>query len=305
MKRVRFEAGALELSALGFGTASFSRRTSRRQNLRILDAAFDAGITHFDTARLYGTGTAERVVATFLRERKSSVTIATKVGLFPPSFVGVALAWARFGDARGRRSFAVADVRASLEASLRALRTDAVDLLLLHECRPEDVTDDLVAFLEEAKRRGLARAVGTATDERSTAALLARKLTFPEVVQLPASLLDRRPLRREGRPMILHSVLAHDLARVRAHLGKDPAHERRWSSTLAIDCSRPENVAGILLQRAVAEWPTAVVLVSSRAPEHVRAAAEAVTRPLLADELFPHVDRLLSEARAAPTIVRT
>jgi aryl-alcohol dehydrogenase-like predicted oxidoreductase len=74
------------LSRLGFGTSGImgaALTTSGR--LRLLDAAWDAGIRHFDTAPLYGFGEAESLLGRFLRGRRDSITITTKFGLLPAS----------------------------------------------------------------------------------------------------------------------------------------------------------------------------------------------------------------------------
>ncbi|MGA1302946.1 MAG: aldo/keto reductase [Cyanobium sp.] len=74
------------LSRLGFGTSGImgsSMTASGR--LRLLEAAFDQGVRHFDTAPLYGMGMAEDVLATFARGKRSDITITSKFGLLPPS----------------------------------------------------------------------------------------------------------------------------------------------------------------------------------------------------------------------------
>jgi aryl-alcohol dehydrogenase-like predicted oxidoreductase len=52
--------------------------------LRLLEAAFDQGVRHFDTAPLYGMGLAEEVLSIFARGRRSDITITSKFGLLPP-----------------------------------------------------------------------------------------------------------------------------------------------------------------------------------------------------------------------------
>ena len=69
---------------LGFGCSMLMSRLNRADSLRLLNRAYDAGIRHFDTARLYGYGEAESVLGDFLKERRATVTVATKVGILPP-----------------------------------------------------------------------------------------------------------------------------------------------------------------------------------------------------------------------------
>ncbi len=70
-------------SRLGFGCGSVMGRVGRAQSLRAIASAVDAGVTHFDVARLYGYGEAEAVLGEALRGRRDRVVIASKFGLVP------------------------------------------------------------------------------------------------------------------------------------------------------------------------------------------------------------------------------
>ena len=73
-------------SRLGFGTSGImGAALTSRGRLRLLDAAFDAGIRHFDTAPLYGLGLAEEVLGRFARRCRGDITLTTKFGLEPPA----------------------------------------------------------------------------------------------------------------------------------------------------------------------------------------------------------------------------
>jgi aryl-alcohol dehydrogenase-like predicted oxidoreductase len=167
MRWVDLPGSELRLSRLGFGTAALMARLGRRESVRLLEIAHDSGITHFDTARAYGYGEAEAALGDFLATRRGAVTVATKLGMLPPprsTALRGAKAVARVGARavpalrpllrRGAQSMAKSGAfepgaaRASLETSLRELRVETVDLLLLHECRPADLeTEGLLDFL--------------------------------------------------------------------------------------------------------------------------------------------------------------
>jgi D-threo-aldose 1-dehydrogenase len=291
----------IETSRLGFGCAVLGGRLSTRTKRRLLETAFDAGITHFDVARLYGHGEAERHLGAFLRPRRDSVTVTTKVGLLPPG--GPArLRLVRAGrrllgsPTAGVRRFAVADVRSSVEASLNKLGTDHVDLLLLHDCRPDDVTEDLVELLDDCIRRGLTRATGIATGVGATAALLERERSFPSVIQIPFSVLDggRSPF----PPAIVHSVLAQDLPRMRKVLSVADARAARWSRTIGVDCSDAGSIAQFVLACALDVSANRIVLFSSQHPERVRANAEVLSRPPLTPDLRAALAAMRAELNA-------
>ena len=220
----------------GYGTAALGRSLSKRDRITLVDAAYDAGIRWFDTAPLYGAGAAEDAVGVALRG-KDDVVVATKVGIVPPGLIGVAL---RRPAASGR--FAAADIRAQLEGSLRRLRRNSVDVVLLHEV-DADAALSALDTLDELRREGKLLRTGIATGAADAAAILAAQV--PDVVQLPArEIVDPR-----GAQLVVHSALA-------GRSGTTPARD---------------------LLRAVAEaHPGAVVLVGSRNAGHIRETAAAL-----------------------------
>ena len=220
----------------GYGTAALGRSLTRRERVRLLEAAYDAGIRYFDTAPLYGAGAAEEALGRFLRGGKD-VAVATKVGIVPPGLAGLALRRPAIG---GR--FTPADIRTQLEGSLRRLRLERVDVVLLHEVDPADAAAALDT-LDLLRDEGKLVDAGIATGAAQAAAIVATRV--PDVVQLAAgAAVDAR-----GARLVLHSALA-------GKVGTTPAQE--------------------LLRAVAAAHPDAVVLVGSRNAEHVREAAAAL-----------------------------
>jgi D-threo-aldose 1-dehydrogenase len=208
MKIVRLAGTSIRTSALGFGTAQLGPRLSRGVRNRLLDVAFDEGITLFDTAPIYGFGFAESSLGAFVTKHRDRVTITTKAGL---QLRRGALLRRAIGHATMAGGyFEPRDVRSSLERSLRRLRTDYVDILVLHECQFEQVTDELLDLMEALVREGKARATGTATSPEVSAALIARNGPFPTVVQIPHASLAVLP-DHPGRAVITHSALSHGI----------------------------------------------------------------------------------------------
>lgn len=129
----------------GFGLGRLHHLFSRVQRERVVLGAMDAGFRHFDLAPAYGDGLAERELGRILGNRRADITITTKFGIpfraigeFPmPVYFGLRVAdrilKTKFGADYTRRTFTPQLVVASLEASLRRLRTDHVDYLLIHE----------------------------------------------------------------------------------------------------------------------------------------------------------------------------
>ena len=82
MERVGLEGPKLKVSAVGFGCGGLMRSPSRKERMAVLGSAVDSGITHFDTARMYGLGMAEAELGAFLRTvDRDAVTVATKFGI--------------------------------------------------------------------------------------------------------------------------------------------------------------------------------------------------------------------------------
>jgi aryl-alcohol dehydrogenase-like predicted oxidoreductase len=183
---VRLDRADVVISRVGFGCASIMRLPWARQRRDLIAAAIDAGLTHFDVARMYGLGAAEAELGRALRGRRNQVTIATKFGLNAGAlrWLGRLQAPARALLARSTatrtavrrqrdlfvtpRVYDVAQARRSLDLSLRRLATDHVDILFLHDPRPQDdIGDGMTAFLEEAKAAGKIRAWGMSLGRRS------------------------------------------------------------------------------------------------------------------------------------------
>jgi aryl-alcohol dehydrogenase-like predicted oxidoreductase len=155
----------------------------RRDCVRLIEAAFELGVRHFDTANVYGQGDSERYLGEALERHRDRVCLSSKAGqrLSPAQLVmstfKTPLRWlaARHGETRRRvsqrraqglpRDFDPARIEASLHASLRRLRTDHLDIFYLHSPGPA-VLDDaaLMERLERLRERGLFRAFGVSCD---------------------------------------------------------------------------------------------------------------------------------------------
>ncbi len=174
LRRVELAGGQLTVSAMGFGCGALMQSPSRKDRMAVLSAALDSGITHFDTARMYGLGRAEAELGTFLRTvDRDSVTIATKFGI---DVGGAARRLGRFqAPARAllkkppatARVYDAAGAARSLERSLTALGVDYVDILFVHAPRPQDTVAaaQLCEFFERARGQGKIRAWGVSQDE--------------------------------------------------------------------------------------------------------------------------------------------
>lgn len=145
---------SLKVSVVGMGTwqlgGEWGKSFTQEEVDAILDRAAEAGVNLIDTAECYGDHLAERLIGDYLsRHERDRWVVATKFGH-------------RFNGFMDRtNAFGAADVRAQLIASLRALRTDRIDLYQLHSSGDKAFLDDgLTAVLDEARRAGMVRNLG-------------------------------------------------------------------------------------------------------------------------------------------------
>ena len=148
----RLGASGLSVSVVGLGCNNFGRKLDIDATREVVDAAIDAGVTLFDTADIYGTphGGSEVCLGAALKGRRDEVVLATKFGMPMGGLNGN-----DFGALGSRRYI----VRA-VEASLRRLETDYIDLYQMH--RPDEATpiDETLAALDDLVRAGKVRYLG-------------------------------------------------------------------------------------------------------------------------------------------------
>jgi len=135
----------LMVSQLGIGCNAFGARIDQEQVTAIVDAAYDAGVTFFDTADTYGLGSSEETLGVALRGRRDDVVVATKFGMDMQGHNGPD------HGARASRRY----LRRAVEASLKRLGTDRIDLYQLHQpdlvTPVEETLDALAELVAEGK----------------------------------------------------------------------------------------------------------------------------------------------------------
>ena len=168
--------GSLRVSTVGLGCNNFGWHIDEDASHRVVRAALDAGITHFDTADVYGDGASETFLGRALQRERERVVIATKFG--------------------NRTGATPANVRRSVEASLQRLGTDRIDLYYLHKPDAGTPIADTLGALQDAVHAGQVREIacsnfspGQLREAEKAAAGSARFVA----VQNEYSLLHREP----------------------------------------------------------------------------------------------------------------
>src|SRR5713101_9807334 len=152
MQFTKFGHTGLTVSRMILGTGTFGKQTDEKEAHRMLDKAAEAGINFIDTADVYPpgaeAGSAEIIVGRWLSTRRGEFILATKGG----GKMGPAASW----DAGGSRKHLLD----AIDASLRRLTTDYVDLYQLHIDDPVTPIDEVVEVMDTIVRSGRARYIG-------------------------------------------------------------------------------------------------------------------------------------------------
>lgn len=304
--------GSLVVSVVGLGCNNFGRRLDAAQTAAVLDAALDAGITLLDTADVYGGGQSETFIGQALGRRRKDVVIATKFGN-PMEEQG--------------RGASPAYIPRAVEASLRRLNTDYIDLYQLHRPDPDTPIAETLGALSELVQAGKVREMGCSN-------FSVEQLRTAEAVGIPQgnggarfvsvqneySLLKREPeqgvlaeCERSGIAFLPYFPLASGLLTGKYRSGQPaPEGSRLGSSPNAANQLSERNLAIVeeLIQFAEARGNTildlavswllarpvvASVIAGATKPEQVRANAKAATMRLT-DADLDEIDRIVHQA---------
>ncbi len=134
----------LKVSRLSFGTMTFGSQADEPTSIRMVDQCLDAGINFFDTANMYNQGLSETILGKALAGRRERVILATKVRN-------------KMGEGPDDVGLSRAAIHKALEASLRRLQTDCVDIFYLHQPDYDVPIEETLLALDEVVRAGKVR----------------------------------------------------------------------------------------------------------------------------------------------------
>lgn len=157
-----FSVNPIGLGCMGL-SAFYGPPTEQAEAIKLLHAAIELGVNHFDTAEMYGLGANEKLLGDAFADRRDKVRIATKFG---PKFI--------FDDA-GKPTGTTVDgtpenMRRAVENSLAYLKTDVIDLYYLHRVDPNVPIEETVGAMGELVREGKVRALGLSEASRAPSA---------------------------------------------------------------------------------------------------------------------------------------
>jgi aryl-alcohol dehydrogenase-like predicted oxidoreductase len=189
----RVALGCGNFGGIGSAPELFGQGLSQDEAFALMDAAFEMGIDHFDTADAYGGGRSERAIGEWMRRRGVRPTITTKT--FNPMDVGE------------DRGLAPKRVARQLDSSLERLGVDCVEVYLAHEFDPDVAIAETIGAFEGLQSTGKIRAYGVSNFSARdlTAALTAGR---PEAIQNEHSLLSRGD-ESDVLPLCAHEQVAY------------------------------------------------------------------------------------------------
>ena len=140
----------VKVSPLCLGCMNFGGRTDEKETIRIVREALDAGINFIDTADVYSHGVSEQYVGKAISDRRDSVVLATKVN-------------GKMGDGPNDAGNSRYHIIRGVEASLKRLKTDRIDLYQLHRPDYDTPIDEQLSALTDLVRQGKVLYIGTST----------------------------------------------------------------------------------------------------------------------------------------------
>lgn len=269
----------VELCRIGFGCARLFGGHETSASARLIEAAVDAGIRHFDTAPAYGGGTSENVLGDVLTGLPD-VTITTKVGIRPaqsapsrasmayraffrpllaraPALKSLLLSAASRKPAQppatqapARRPLLRDEIMTSLDNSLKKLKRERVDIFLVHEPDQFDLTEETVAVFDDLIRENLIGAYGLAFGRVALG-----EPEFGSVLQSRAQV----PAQPDRRTQIYHGLLRHGTGELNGSKGGPPEDT---------------------ISRFLEVVPGSVIIFSASAPHQITSVMNKLRRPL-------------------------
>jgi aryl-alcohol dehydrogenase-like predicted oxidoreductase len=304
------QIGTLDVSVVGVGCNNFGGRIDEGHTRDVIDAALDEGINFFDTADMYADGHSEELIGKILGPRRGEVIIASKFGNDMP------------GQGSGARP---EYVRKAVEASLRRLATDYIDLYQQHVPDPGVPIAETLGALDRLVAEGKVREIGcsnfSAEQIRGAQAAARERRSSAKFVsvQNEYSLLHREPERsvlaeceREGLAFLPFFPLMSGLLTGKYRKGRPiPQNTRvakyeRYRKLLTDENldkvevliefaeSRGHSILELAFSWLLAHSPVASVIAGASSGEQIRANARAANWRLTSGDLTA-IDAALNE----------
>jgi len=312
MKQRTVGNSGLQVSVVGLGCNNFGWGLDLEASRAVIDKALDLGVTLFDTADIYGgQGGSEEVLGNVLGERRKDIVLATKFGMVMDQAGTLKGASRRY-------------IMSAVEASLRRLKTDWIDLYQLHTPDPLTPMEETLRALDDLVRQGKVRYVGcsnvpawqvadahwiarhngitgfiSAQDEYSLVIRGLEKDLRPAIEAYGIGLLPYFPLAsglltgkyKRNEPMPEGTRLAR--GKGHRHFDKFLTDEK-WNAVEKLEAfatQRGHSLLELAFSWLLAQKPVPSVIAGATKPEQVEANAKAADWALTAEDLA-EIDRI-------------
>jgi aryl-alcohol dehydrogenase-like predicted oxidoreductase len=317
----RFGSTDMRVSEIGVGGGRLGatlRPGTSGDVTRMLREAFERGVNFFDTADSYGQGKSEELIGNALKKHRDEILIATKVGYRLSAAGGLAAKFkpvlrpfirsirplrrvaATARSTQMTQNFSAGYIRGAVEASLRRLQTDRIDLYQLHS-PPSDAlrSGEVFSTLDQLKSGGKIRYYGVSCHTVEDALIT---LQHPGVssLQVAINLLERQaitrllPLSKErgvaviARQPFASGFLVQSRAEIDSHAGfvDDDLSEKklRAAEEFRVLANGSRTMAQAAIQFVLRQDGVSVILPGTSSTEHLREALGALTAPSLTDQ---------------------
>ncbi len=289
MKCVLLPNSTKRTSQLGFGCA-FWASIREHDATRILDAAYDAGIRHFDVAPYYLNGAAEAYVGKFL-SKYEDVSVATKYGLLPDSAYAFQIRLMRIllkpiarsmrgrknsplhakisTISRGKAKFSPEEMQLSLKRSSVLLNRPYIDMFLFHEPDVHDLSDErLLHSVHENVAEGRIGAVGVGGQSDRAVEVFRNHSHFCDVMQYDWNAFSGNLL-FPGTFQVIYWVTGRSFHEIYQMFLQDDDLVRRWSDVVGSDLHQPDNMRTLLFKAALLANSDGITLFYSSKVEHI------------------------------------
>lgn len=295
--------GSLNVSLVGIGCNNFGWRTDAAGTAAVVNTALDAGINFFDTADVYGAGQSEEFLGRALKGRRHNAIVATKFGM-------------KMGEAKegARPEY----VHQALDASLKRLGIETIDLYQIHFPDPNTPIADTIQALNDAIKAGKVRDIGCSnfSAEQMRAARATSGPRYFVSVQNDYSMMKREAeaevlpeCARTGVGFLPYFPLANGLLTGKYRKGKPFPEASRGKDAFGPKLFTPENLERVEALIAFAEsrghslldlafsWLAArpevsSVIAGAKTPDQVRANSGSAAWKLTSTDLS-EVEKLL------------
>lgn len=287
------------VSRIGFGCAKLFRTSTSSKRQRLLNTAFDCGITHFDVARMYGLGEAEAELGKFLKKRRGKVKVSSKFGIAVSKSSALRFIAQHFGRLLLRavpsirkgidrastnlytpKDFSVETAEKSFTKSLTQLGIEEIENFFLHEPTLTDsIPLETFEWLQLQRQRGLIENFGVSGDLKDSILVPAVNIYQWPILQFSYNILSDQGLLADvpkDREITTYSPISGAFDRFNSCVRSDEKFRMQCAQRFGGNPVDDIEIASILIRSNLEAIPNSRVLFSTSNPNRLRRVLDRV-----------------------------